>query len=580
MRCGAGVQFESEISSPIRAFRLRSVHSLDLACSSFRSLSRRSIVQRSASIRTVLWPGCAKLADSNTWMAPFASCASRGMPPSPAASPGAVASFKLRISRGRSLYSTMTGRLLASKEDSLGGGTAPHKSLLDIKGVGPVNASLLVANRIMSVNHLQEIYHQLCKQDAKEFQEFLHNVVGFRNSAHSRHVVDHLQSLEWEPKASRVKLAVEGNIGAGKSTFLDVLGDGSLELQDIIEIVPEPVEEWQKVEMTSGANETQNVNLLDQFYKDPKKYAYAFQHYVLLTRMQKDRNARSSAKPLQILERSIFSDRMVFVRAMHEAGFLGDLELSIYDSWFSMQIGQDRALTPDGFIYLKARPETCIKRLRHRNRSEEAGVDEKYLENLHDKHESWLHFGARQLDQYMHDEKQSRLMQTVSSLRKQGQAGLDFSPQLAEKSRDGRRLTMDVPGMDLLGRLDVPEAIRDSIVFLGNGNSLSNGEGAVDAALSGVPALVLDHEQEDILYDRDARQDYANKVMAFSDFVHSVRTATKPIDVEGSMDVNEAERLRTLLDEYKRVRAQKRREVTMMDSNLGQIEAALNRLDC
>ena len=134
--------------------------------------------------------------------------------------------------------------------------------------------------------------------------------------------------------------------------------------------------------------------------------------------------------------------------------------------------------------------------------------------------------------------------------------------------------------MDLLGRLNVPEAIRDSIVFLGNGNSLSNGEGAVDAALSGVPALVLDHEQEDILYDRDARQDYANKVMAFSDFVNAVRTATKRrIDVEGSMDVNEAERLRTLLDEYKRVRAQKRREVTMMDSNLGQIEAALKRLD-
>jgi deoxyadenosine/deoxycytidine kinase len=499
--------------------------------------------------------------------------------PCPVASPGAVGLFTSRFSRWRGLHSTRAARHLAAKEEGLGGGV-PHKSLLDIKGVGPVNASLLVANRIMSVNHLQEIYHQLCKQDAKEFQEFLHNVVGFRNSAHSRHVVDHLQSLEWEPKASRVKLAVEGNIGAGKSTFLDVLSDGSLELQDIIEIVPEPVEEWQKVEMTSGANDTQNVNLLDQFYKDPKKYAYAFQHYVLLTRMQKDRDARSSAKPLQILERSIFSDRMVFVRAMHEAGFLGDLELSIYDSWFSMQIGQDRALTPDGFIYLKARPETCIKRLRHRNRSEEAGVDEKYLENLHDKHESWLHFGARQLDQYMHDETQSRLMQTVSSLQKQGQAGLDFSPQLAEKSRDGRRLTMDVPGMDLLGRLDVPEAIRDSIVFLGNGNSLSNGEGAVDAALSGVPALVLDHEQEDILYDRDARQDYANKVMAFSDFVNSVRTATKRIDVEGSMDLNEAERLRTLLDEYKRIRAQKRREATMMDSNLGQIEAALNRLEC
>jgi deoxyadenosine/deoxycytidine kinase len=456
-----------------------------------------------------------------------------------------------------------------------GGGDSSHQSLLDIKGVGPVNASLLVSQRILSVNHLQEIYHQLCKQDAKEFQEFLHNVVGFRNSAHSRRVVDHLESLEWDPKPSRVKLAVEGNIGAGKSTFLDVLSDGALELQDIVEIVPEPVEEWQKVE-TGGEAGQQPVNLLDQFYKDPKRYAYAFQHYVLLTRMQKDRNARSSVKPLQILERSIFSDRMVFVRAMHEAGFLGDLELSIYDSWFSMQIGQDRALTPDGFIYLKARPETCIKRLRNRNRSEEAGVDEAYLANLHDKHESWLHFGAKHLDQYVQDQ---RLMQTVSALQRQGQAGLDLSPQLAAQSRDGTSIRMDVPGMDLLGRLDVPQAIRDSIVFLGNSGSDSTGVGTVGAALSGVPALVLDHEQEDILYDKDARQDYANKVMAFSDFVNSVRTSKKRIDVEGSMDVDEADRLRGLLDEYKRLRAQKRRDVSVLDGNLTQIESALNRLE-
>jgi deoxyadenosine/deoxycytidine kinase len=36
---------------------------------------------------------------------------------------------------------------------------------------------------------------------------------------------------------------------------------------------------------------------------------------------------------MRVLERSIFSDRMVFVRAMHEAGHMGDLELSVYDSW-------------------------------------------------------------------------------------------------------------------------------------------------------------------------------------------------------------------------------------------------------
>ena len=463
------------------------------------------------------------------------------------------------------------------------------KSLLDIKGVGPVNASLLASNRIHSVNHLAEIYHQLCKQDAKEFQEFLHNVVGFRNALHARHVVDYMQSLPWQPRASRVKLAVEGNIGAGKSTFLDVLSDrsGALELQDIIEIVPEPVEEWQKVDSVNGQQ-----NLLDQFYKDPKKYAYAFQHYVLLTRMQKDRNARSSVKPLQILERSIFSDRMVFVRAMHEAGFLGDLELSISDSWFSMQIGQDRALTPDGFIYLKARPETCIKRLRGRGRIEEVNVDEKYLENLHEKHERWLHFGARQLEEVMRGNSNAKVMQTVSALAKEGAYGvqsprLDLSPQLAAQSRDGMRLGVDVPGMDLLGRLDVPETIRGSIVFLGGGddnrrgdNRRDDGMDAVDAALRGVPALVLDHEQEDILYDRDARQDYANKVMAFSDFVNSMRTATMRGDVTGSMDFDEAERLRGLLEEYKRMKSDKSRNPSsVIDGGVMGIEEALKKMD-
>jgi deoxyadenosine/deoxycytidine kinase len=328
------------------------------------------------------------------------------------------------------------------------------------------------------------------------------------------------------------------------------------------------VEEWQKVE----TGEESPVNLLDQFYKDPKRYAYAFQHYVLLTGMQKDRKARSSSKPLQILERSIFSDRMVFVRAMHEAGFLGDLELSIYDSWFSMQIGQDRALTPDGFIYLKARPETCIKRLRNRNRSEEAGVDEAYLENLHDKHESWLHFGARHLKQYMRDQNE-HLMHTVSSLQRR-EAGLHVSPQLAASSPDGLRLMMDRPEVHLLG--DAPELIRDSVVLLGNGGG-GRGEGAVGAALNGVPALVLDHEQEDILYDRDARQDYANKVMAFSKFVNSVRSSKSRIEVENSMP-DEAEKLRELMDEYRKVRERHKRDTSMLEGNLSAIENALKRL--
>ena len=46
-----------------------------------------------------------------------------------------------------------------------------------------------------------------------------------------------------------------------------------------------------------------------------------------------ERETQSGIRPFRLLERSVFSDRMVFVRAVHEAKWMSDLELNIYDSW-------------------------------------------------------------------------------------------------------------------------------------------------------------------------------------------------------------------------------------------------------
>ena len=51
-------------------------------------------------------------------------------------------------------------------------------------------------------------------------------------------------------------------------------------------------------------------------------------------------------------------------------------------------------LVPDGFIYLAASPETCMRRMTSRGRGEEGGVSLDYLGSLHSKHEEWLHTGA------------------------------------------------------------------------------------------------------------------------------------------------------------------------------------------
>ena len=49
-----------------------------------------------------------------------------------------------------------------------------------------------------------------------------------------------------------------------------------------------------------------------------------------------------------------------------------------------------QTLVPDGFIYLRAQPDTCMNRMMKRSRNEETGVGIEYLQDLHQRHEDWL----------------------------------------------------------------------------------------------------------------------------------------------------------------------------------------------
>ena len=80
----------------------------------------------------------------------------------------------------------------------------------------------------------------------------------------------------------------------------------------------------------------------------------------------------------------------MFARAVHEANWLNGMELSIYDSWFDPVLSSLPGLIPDGFIYLRATPDTCHKRMMLRSRAEEGSVTLHYLRDLHEKHECWL----------------------------------------------------------------------------------------------------------------------------------------------------------------------------------------------
>lgn len=83
--------------------------------------------------------------------------------------------------------------------------------------------------------------------------------------------------------------------------------------------------------------------------------------------------------------------RYVFAKNLFEAGHLQPLEWAIYQDWHDFllrHLGACAAL--HGFLYLQARPQTCLERLRRRARSEEGGIQLGYLQQLHAQHQHWL----------------------------------------------------------------------------------------------------------------------------------------------------------------------------------------------
>jgi deoxyadenosine/deoxycytidine kinase len=170
---------------------------------------------------------------------------------------------------------------------------------------------------------------------------------------------------------------LEGNIGAGKSTFLKIIGS-KLNLS----VIQEPVNIWQDM---GGAG-----NLLNLFYQDTKRWAHTFQTYAFINRYKRVmEHLQDSNAPVHLLERSVFCDRFCFAQNCHEMGFMSDLEWKIYTEMFSWLV-ENFTEQPAGFIYLKTTPQICLERISKRNRSEEKSIQLSYLELLHQKHEDWL----------------------------------------------------------------------------------------------------------------------------------------------------------------------------------------------
>ena len=97
--------------------------------------------------------------------------------------------------------------------------------------------------------------------------------------------------------------SIEGNIGAGKSTFLNTL---KKHLDIDFQFFPENLDSW-----TNVGNK--NINLLDLLYTSPERWAFLFNQYVMLTKLEHyDQMVKKLSSEINFTERSLYSDKLKF----------------------------------------------------------------------------------------------------------------------------------------------------------------------------------------------------------------------------------------------------------------------------
>ena len=162
-------------------------------------------------------------------------------------------------------------------------------------------------------------------------------------------------------------LAIAGNIGVGKTELTDRL---SRELGWYAYY--EPV--------------IQNP-YLDAFYADMSRWAFHLQIYFLSERFKAQVTIGDSLGAF-IQDRTIYEDREIFARTLHEQGDMTRVDFDNYTALFDCMVGFLRK--PDLILYLKASPETLMERIARRGRESEKSITLDYLSRLGRAYDDWM----------------------------------------------------------------------------------------------------------------------------------------------------------------------------------------------
>ena len=115
---------------------------------------------------------------------------------------------------------------------------------------------------------------------------------------------------------------------------------------------------------------------LPHFYQDRKKYAFQTQIFFLLNRFQQQKEISQ----LDLFNQITFCDYLFAKDRIFASLNLDNHELALYEQIFQLLNGQ--IPSPDLVIFLQARPEVLLHRIKSRNVTYEKEIDLEYLKML------------------------------------------------------------------------------------------------------------------------------------------------------------------------------------------------------
>jgi deoxyadenosine/deoxycytidine kinase len=162
-------------------------------------------------------------------------------------------------------------------------------------------------------------------------------------------------------------VAVAGNIGAGKSSLAQLLGERF---------------QWKPYFESVDDNP-----YLSDFYDDMFRWSFHLQIYFLANRFKCHKEIVESSESV-IQDRSIYEDAEIFARNLYDIGKMTERDYTNYVSLFHVMM--EYLKPPDLMIYLRANVDTLVKQISKRGRDFEQGIQRSYLETLNSLYEDWI----------------------------------------------------------------------------------------------------------------------------------------------------------------------------------------------